>query len=91
MWEFFHLRRARDGWHAGIGGGAHARASRANPGYYDDPPNWGRDRDEPPEARRTIRIAELEAGRIDHGLALGAARDARRGLLLAGAGARTGW
>ena len=53
LWEFFHMRRLSDGWHAAWGG-AIQHVSQ-NPGYYPPPlgrvpPGWGAARSGLPDA-----------------------------------------
>jgi hypothetical protein len=74
LWEFFKLRRERDGWHAGWGG-AIRRVSRS-PGYFtaDSWPGarwyWGATATSLPAIAGTMTIRELQTGRIDHALAI---------------------
>jgi hypothetical protein len=68
MWEFWRLDRwLLDGWHADFGGRMHGVS--ANPGHYTDPPGWGATATSIPLLGGLIRLHELQAGRIDHGLA----------------------
>jgi hypothetical protein len=69
MWEFWVARRLSDGWHARYGGKMEG-VSR-NPGYFTDPnPRWGATATSLPLLGGLMRLEELEAGRIDHGLAI---------------------
>jgi hypothetical protein len=74
LWEFFRARQLADGWHAEWGG-AIRRVSKS-PGYYTRSAapgatsNWGATASSLPEIGGTILIQELNAGRIDHTLAL---------------------
>jgi hypothetical protein len=68
LWEFWRLDKwLLDGWHADFGGRMHGVS--ANPGHYTDPPGWGATATSIPLLGGLIRLHELEAGRIDHGLA----------------------
>lgn len=74
LWEFWRLYRAADGWHARWGGAM--RGVSTNPGYYTADahpgatPLWGSTASSLPIIGGTILISELQAGRIDHALAL---------------------
>ncbi|MBS1882601.1 MAG: hypothetical protein JSS97_06550 [Actinobacteria bacterium] len=74
MWEFWQLRRSEGGWVAGAAGAM--RQVSHNPGYFDSRawPGaqtwWGATATALPLAGGLIRIDELEAGHIDHALAL---------------------
>jgi hypothetical protein len=72
LWEFWRARHASDGWHAAWGGVIHGVS--ASPGYYRDGAgehaNWGATASSLPVVAGTIRISELNAGHIDHALAL---------------------
>jgi hypothetical protein len=68
LWEFWVLEKRADGWHAGWGG--RMRHVSQNPGYFTEPPRWGATATSLPLLGGLIRINELKAGRIDHGLAL---------------------
>jgi hypothetical protein len=82
LWELWRARRARNGWHAEWGG-AIDKVSR-NPGYYTESawrgamPHWGATATSLPVIGGTMLIRELQAGRIDHALAIDIP-DARRG------------
>jgi hypothetical protein len=66
MWEFFKLRRARDGWHARWGGRM-KRVSRSR-GVFPAP--LGATATGLPLVGGLIREFELRRGRIDHALAV---------------------
>jgi hypothetical protein len=74
LWEFWRIRREPDGWHAAWGG-AIEHVSR-NEGYYTPAAwpgaqtNWGASASSLPVIGGTIRLRDLERGRIDHALAL---------------------
>lgn len=74
MWEFWVMRVEAGGWVAGYGGAI--RNVSVNPGYYDSnawpgaEPDWGATASSLPLAGGLMRISELEAGQIDHALAL---------------------
>ncbi|HEX4753917.1 MAG TPA: hypothetical protein VH268_13555 [Solirubrobacterales bacterium] len=74
MWEFWVMRVEGGGWVAAYGGAI--RNVSANPGYYDQnawpgaEPDWGATASSLPLAAGLMRIPELEAGHIDHALAL---------------------
>jgi hypothetical protein len=68
MWEFWLAKLQADGWHARWGGRMDG-VSR-NPGYFTAPhPEWGATATSLPLLGGLIRLAELQAGRIDHALA----------------------
>ncbi len=75
MWEFWHLRREADGWHARWGGRM-TRVSR-NPGYYDikrpisrGDAGSGATGSSIPLLAGLIRGSEMERGSIRHALAV---------------------
>lgn len=78
LWEFWHLTRQIDGWHAATGG--RMLGASSSPGYYSDRVNpnrtyserwfWGAPATSLSLAGGVIRIAELQRGRIDHALYL---------------------
>ena len=68
MWEFWRARRELDGWHATFGG--RMRDVSKNVGTYTDPPGWGASATGIPILGGLMRLNELRAGPIDHGLAL---------------------
>jgi hypothetical protein len=74
LWEFWHARRAPDGWHAEWGG-AIKNVSRSE-GYYTPAAwpgaqtNWGASASSLPVVGGTILLRDLERGSIDHALAL---------------------
>jgi len=83
MWEFWELHRTSSGWRAAWGG-AMDDVSRS-PGYYTAQswpgaePYWGSTATSLPVAAGTMLISELEAGAIDHALAI-ALPDTRGGV-----------
>ncbi len=74
LWEFFHMRKEADGWHAGWGGAIHNVSE--SPGYYTPAawpgalPQWGATATSLPVAAGVITLADLRSGSIDHALAL---------------------
>jgi hypothetical protein len=66
LWEFWLARREADGWHARWGG--KMTSVSTNPGYFPDP--YGATATSLPLLGGLMTIKELEAGRIDHALAL---------------------
>jgi hypothetical protein len=74
LWEFFHLRKEADGWHAGWGGAIQGVSQ--SPGYYTTGswpgslPQWGATATSLPVAAGEITLAEIQAGHIDHALAI---------------------
>jgi hypothetical protein len=74
LWEFFHMRRQADGWHAAWGG-AIENVSQS-PGYYTTSswPGtltvWGASATSLPLAAGLITLADLRAGGINHALAM---------------------
>jgi hypothetical protein len=66
LWEFWKLRRATDGWHARWGGAMTGVST--SPGYFPAP--LGATGTSLPLLGGLMRVAELQAGRIDHALAL---------------------
>jgi hypothetical protein len=68
MWEFWRAEKRADGWHAAWGG--RMPNVSTNPGFYTNPSNWGSTATSLPMLGGLIRLDELEAGRIDHALAL---------------------
>jgi hypothetical protein len=74
VWEFWHARRAADGWHAAWGG-VMRHVSRDR-GWFPAP--YGATATGLPLLAGLMRISELQAGHIDHALALGIPK-ARRG------------
>jgi hypothetical protein len=73
-WEFFHMRREADGWHAAWGG-AIDHVSR-NPGYYTPSAwpgalsQWGASASSLSVLGGLITLRDLRAGVIDHALAI---------------------
>jgi hypothetical protein len=74
LWEFFHMRRLADGWHAGWGG-AIQHVSQ-NPGYYSAEAwsgassSWGATASALPHAAGVITLADVQQGHIYHALAV---------------------
>jgi hypothetical protein len=68
MWEFWRLRRGLVGWQADFGG--RMESVSTNIGTYTDPAGWGASASGIPILGGLMRIDELRARRIDHGLAL---------------------
>lgn len=74
LWEFWEMKHTSSGWRA-LWGGAINHVSRS-PGYYTAQswpgakPYWGATATSLPVAAGTMLIPELEAGRIDHALAI---------------------
>jgi hypothetical protein len=66
LWEFWQLSKATDGWHARWGGKMGDVST--DPGYFPAP--VGATGSGLPLVGGLMRIAELQAGRIDHVLAL---------------------
>ena len=82
LWELYRARRTANGWHAAWGGAIDHVST--NPGYYDGTawrgaqPNWGATATSLPVIGGTMLLAELQAGHIDHALAMNVP-DARQG------------
>ena len=78
MWEFWRMRRRADGWHAAYGGRmtnvsespGHFRAITTSRGRFLEHHRWGATATSLPLLGGLMRIDELKAGRIDHGLAI---------------------
>jgi hypothetical protein len=74
LWEFWHAKHLADGWHADFGG-AIENVSQS-PGYYTTTSwagadsNWGATATSLPVAGGLMTIAELQAGQINHALAI---------------------
>ena len=78
MWEFYHASSESDGWHADWGGVMQHVST--NPGYYSNAAfdglapnagwNWGSTASSLPMIGGTVMISELQAGHIDHALAM---------------------
>jgi hypothetical protein len=74
LWEFFHMRRLADGWHAGWGGAMDNVAESL--GYFNSSswPGalsvWGATASSLPHAAGVITLADLQKGEIDHALAV---------------------
>lgn len=74
-WEFFHMRKLADGWHADYGGAIKNVSKSA--GYFSaaswpglSESYWGATATSLPLAGGLMRISELKAGVIPHALAL---------------------
>ena len=74
LWEYWKLRRERDGWHARWGGAINDVSN--SPGYYS-PLSWskalsvwGASATSLPLVAGTMTLAELRSGHIDHALAI---------------------
>ena len=74
-WEFFHMRKLSDGWHADYGGAIKDVSQSA--GYFStaswpglSQSYWGATASSLPLAGGLMRIDELKAGAIPHALAL---------------------
>jgi hypothetical protein len=84
LWEFWQLRRLADGWHARWGGAM--QNVSASPGYFSSVSwpgagsYWGATATSLPLLGGLIRTSELQAGRIDHALAI-SVPNARAGLV----------
>jgi hypothetical protein len=73
MWEFWRAAKGGDGWHAAWGG--YLASVSTSPGHYTDPtPRWGASATSLPMIGGLMRIGELQAGRIDHALAIAVPR-----------------
>ncbi len=74
LWEFFHMRKEADGWHAAWGGAIQDVSH--SPGYYTTSswpgalPQWGATASSLPVAAGVITFADLRRGQIDHALAI---------------------
>jgi hypothetical protein len=68
LWEFWQARKIDGQWHA-FWGGRMNNVSR-NPGYFDDPNDWGGSGTSLALLGGLMRPSELRAGHIDHALAL---------------------
>jgi hypothetical protein len=74
LWEFFHMRRLSDGWHAAWGGAI--KHVSQNPGYYDAAAwpgattSWGATSSSLPEAAGVITLGDIKEGAINHALAV---------------------
>jgi hypothetical protein len=68
MWEFWHMRRVGNTWHAAWGGTMNGVSG--NPGYFTTPSQWGATATSLPLLGGLIRPSELAAGHIDHALAI---------------------
>jgi hypothetical protein len=72
LWEFWHLRKLADGWHAGWGG--RMTSTSTNPGIFSAP--FGATATSLPLLGGLMRFSELKAGHIDHALALAVPNEA---------------
>jgi hypothetical protein len=78
MWEFWQADRRSDGWHAEYGGRmtnvsqspGHYRAIKNSSGRHLEHQRWGATATSLPLLGGLMRIDELEAGRVDHALAI---------------------
>jgi hypothetical protein len=75
FWEFFHLRKRGDTWHADYGGAI--KNVSASAGYYDkrswpglSGKHWGASASSLPIVAGMMRIDELRAGEIQHALSV---------------------
>ncbi len=68
LWEFWRAHQINGVWHA-FWGGKMTDVS-GNPGYFDDPPDWGGSGTSLSLLGGLMMIDELRAGRIDHALAM---------------------
>ncbi len=68
LWEFWQARKVNGKWNA-VWGGRMNNVSR-NPGYFDDPNDWGGSATSLALLGGLMRISELRSGQIDHALAL---------------------
>jgi hypothetical protein len=66
LWEFWKMRLASDGWHARWGGAMSGVST--SPGYFPAP--FGATGTSLPLLGGLMRVSELQAGRIDHALAI---------------------
>lgn len=77
LWEFWQLRRDRDGWQASWGGRMD-RVSSASGAYAPPHANWGATASSLALAGGVITPGELRRGRIDHALAIAIPRTRAR-------------
>jgi hypothetical protein len=69
MWEFWQAAKGNDGrWSAKWGG--YMRSVSTSVGHYTDASSWGATATSLPMLGGLVRLHELQAGRIDHALAL---------------------
>ena len=68
MWELWRGDKQANGWHASWGG--KMKNVSTNPGFYTNPTNWGSTATSLPFLGGLIRMSELDAGHIDHALAM---------------------
>ena len=74
LWEFFHMRRLSDGWHAAWGGAI--KHVSQNPGYYDAAAwpgastSWGATASSLPLAAGVVTLGDIKEGAINHALAV---------------------
>jgi hypothetical protein len=78
LWELWNAQRVGSTWHARWGGRM-GNVSR-NPGYFTDPPDWGTAATSLALLGGTIRLSDLQAGHIDHALAISIPQ-ARKGVV----------
>jgi hypothetical protein len=68
LWEFWQARKVDGKWHA-VWGGRMNNVSH-NPGYFDDPHDWGGSATSLALLGGLMRVRELRSGHIGHALAL---------------------
>ncbi len=71
LWDFWHMQRESDGWHARWGGEMNDVSQ--NPGYFENSgldANWGATATGLPLLGGLITFADLQRGYIDHAVAL---------------------
>lgn len=68
LWEFWQAREVNGQWNA-VWGGRMNNVSH-NPGYFDDPHDWGGSATSLALLGGLMRISELRSGHINHALAL---------------------
>jgi hypothetical protein len=74
LWEFFHMAKEADGWHADWGGAMDDVSQ--SPGYFTTSswpgalPVWGATATSLPAAAGVITLKDIQRGEIDHALAL---------------------
>jgi hypothetical protein len=68
LWEFWRAHRVNGVWHA-YWGGKMSDVS-ANPGYFENPSDWGGSATSLSFLGGLITISDLRSGRIDHALAM---------------------
>lgn len=68
LWEFWRAHKIDGVWHA-LWGGKMTDVS-GNPGYFDDPSDWGSSATSLPLLGGLMLISQLRSGHIDHALAM---------------------